>query len=121
MKQILLVAALAFTAQSQATEIIATCSNLKGHSYIWPSPLAESSWQEDSITGVSIFTGTNGVIDGLIIRSEIDGEMWTRSAADYGIQVIQIFQEGPIYRVLVPWGSDTELYQLVLVRKLSTN
>lgn len=95
--------------------VMASCGPMEGYSHYQSFPLdggaAKSSWDRGSLDTVMIFLGTDKVED-VVLKGQLNGKDWTRSASDYGAPVIEVFQRGTVRHLLVPWGPHTELYAL---------
>ena len=98
-------------------EVIASCGPLSGYSYFFEDELSDTwGWEEGPVNSITIFTRSGDELD-VIIRHELGGEDWTRSASDYGAPVLMVGGTGEIMHILVAWGLVTELYSLDMKRK----
>lgn len=98
--------------------VIASCGSMKGYSYFHRDGPRdnESGWVRDSVKTTTIFLGTDKVEE-VVLKSELGGEDWTRSASDYGAPVVEVTRQGSIRHILVAWGPVTELYALDTEKK----
>ena len=108
---VFLAAAVGGGASSVNAAVIASCGNLDGHIYLFRHELDdnEPEWVQAGLNSTTIFLGTDKVED-VVIKGELIGNSWTRSASDYGAPVYEVFREGSIRQVVVFWGPVTEVY-----------
>ena len=99
--------------------VIASCGLMEGYSYFFRNELAgnEPGWEQGSLKTTTIFLGTDKVEE-VILKSELGGEDWTRSASDYGATVVEVTRQGSIRHILILWGPVTELYALDTEKKI---
>ena len=99
--------------------VIASCGPMEGYSYFYGNELAGNApgWEQGSLKTTTIFLGTDKVEE-VILKSELGGEDWTRSASDYGAPVVEVTRQGSIRHILILWGPVTELYALDTEKKI---
>ena len=99
--------------------VIASCGFMEGYSCFYGDAIAGSGPRRDQglMETTTIFLGADKVEE-VVLKSKLGGEDWTRSASDYGAPVIEVYREGTVRHILVPWGPVTELYSLDTAKKI---
>ena len=108
---------MAFAASPASAEVIASCGELKGHSY-YPTglhvPRSQSGWQEDKIGGGQTFITATKTAEGLeydVVFKDYTQNLKSLRSQGFLVQAINA-DDRTVHILAVHFGNATEMYVL---------